>query len=328
VSADPNDNPPPAAKPASRLSRSIARLVLRLPRYVPAALVGVGWRRAMLREGARPFTVDLDDGAHIDALHFPTATKRGRRLPVILNHGYLEAKEFHRREVRLLREAGHDVLLYDLRGHGRSGGRFTTLGVHEQGDLTRLIDACQQRGYIADHVITMGYSAGAAVVIQQAPDDSRVAGVVALTPFVDMIGAIRSFHRVTARWFNAENLLRGFEEVAAQEGFDLTRSNTLEAIRRLSVPLLLAVGDRDIHLPPEQHADLLRAAVNASKVEYHLVPGRNHISIYWRLTRELGEAIVNFCARVSEKAGGLGSGGRKPKGKGVFPGRSSGMHMP
>lgn len=296
---DPPSQDASDSRQASRVSRWLASAALRLPRLAPTRIVSWRWRQRMLRQGAEPFTVTLADGAVMDALYYPAKVEnQSPRLPVILSHGYLESKEFHHREAELLRRAGHDVMLYDLRAHGRSGGALTTLGALEHDDLTYLIDVCQQRRYIGDRVVTMGYSTGAATVIQHAATDLRIAAVVALTPFVDMIGAIRSFHQAAGGWCNERQLLRGFKHIAQEQGFDLMRSNTLEAIRRVRAPLLLAVGDQDAHLPMALHAVPLREAAGDGLVEFHLIPGRNHLSIYWRMTDQLCDAIVRFCAKA------------------------------
>lgn len=253
----------------------------------------------MIRAGAQPFTARSFDGAGIDALFFKAYQPRPDRLPVIMNHGYVEVKEMHRREVALLRHQGHDVLLYDLRAHGRSGGAFTTLGAWEKRDLKYLIDAAVAAGLIGDRVITMGYSTGAATMLQHAADDERVAGVIALTPFRSMMTAVASFRRKFGGWIAEDKLLAGFECMAQRCGFHANDSDTAAAMRHLRVPVLLVVGDHDTHLPPDEHFKPLAAVAIGGNVRLLVVPGADHISIYTRRWRELEEAIVSFCGSLS-----------------------------
>lgn len=289
-----------ANHPARWSARVLAWAALTIPRFSPMKIGGRFMRKRLIsHHGARPIRAVADDGAPIDALFFKRSEDCGRRLPVIVNHGYVETKEFHMGEVSLLREHGHDVVLYDLRGHGRSGGRFTTLGVKEVGDLRSLIDCCAKDGLISDKVITLGYSTGAAVVLQHAATDDRVAATVALTPFADMTAAVRSFRKLFGQWYDEEQLLRGFEHVLNGDGAVMAASDTVAALPKINVPVFMAVGDGDRHLPQTEHMDKLIAAARADAMELHIVPQRNHVSIYRHMTDALKEQIVTFCDRVS-----------------------------
>ncbi len=295
-----NDVPSmPKKNRAPLAARLVCDLTLSLPRFSPLRFVGIARRRQMIAAGAEPVTATSFDGVAIDALFFRARKAVPGRLPVILNHGYVEVKEMHSREVELLRRHGHDVLLYDLRAHGRSGGAFTTLGVWEKRDLSRLIDVAVAKKLIGERVITMGYSTGAATMLQHAADDSRVAGVVAQTPFLSLSGAVQSFRRKLGGWMAEEKLLRGFEDVAMRNGFCVDESDTMAAMQRLHVPVLLVVGDRDMHLPPDEHfKPLAAAAANPDNVELLVVPGADHVSIYTHRWPQLDEAITRFCAKL------------------------------
>src|SRR3954463_15511057 len=76
---------------------------------------------------------------------------------------------------------GFDVIAYDSRAHGDSSGDFCTYGFYEKQDLHRVIDTIE-RGPI----VLVGTSLGAAVALQEAALDSRVAAVVAAETFSDL----------------------------------------------------------------------------------------------------------------------------------------------
>lgn len=289
-----------------------ARVALRLPPFSPLKLLGPFLRWHLRREGGRHFTANARDGVGLDAMFFPALPHCGSRLPVLLTHGWMEIKEMHMSELKLLRRNGHDVMLLDLRAHGRSGGRLTTIGAWEREDITAVIDQAVELGLIGPKLITMGYSTGAACMIQHAADDPRVAAVVALAPFADLISAIRSFGRLYGNWYDPDILLRGFEQFAQHSGFHLRQSDTIGAMQRMHVPVLVAAGDRDRHLPPPLHAEHLAAAAPDDLCTLHLVKGANHLSIYQRLDPKLSEAIARFCAAASggsKASGGSGESG-------------------
>src|SRR5205823_469395 len=72
---------------------------------------------------------------------------------------------------------GFDVVAYDSRGHGESDGDICTYGFYEKQDLRRVIDVVEQRQ--PGGIVLIGTSLGAAVALQEAAGDSRVAAVVA-----------------------------------------------------------------------------------------------------------------------------------------------------
>jgi len=285
------------ASAAPYWARMIAAIVLGLPRVSPLRPLGWLRRRRMIAAGALPVTARAFDGSRIDALFFrATHQAADPRLPVVINHGYVEVKEMHQREVNLLRAHGHDVLLYDLRAHGRSGGRFTTLGAWEPRDLASLIDAAVAQQIIGPRVITMGYSTGASTVLQHAARDTRVAGVIALAPFADLTSAVRSFHAKFGPRIPVDRLMQGFVRSTQSRGFTMTESNALTAIAHIDVPVLLVSGDRDVHLPPNDHfSPLAAAARHRDNVQQLVIPDADHLSIYMRRWPQLDEAIARFC---------------------------------
>jgi alpha-beta hydrolase superfamily lysophospholipase len=70
-----------------------------------------------------------------------------------------------------------DVITYDARGHGDSGGE-STLGDHEQHDVAAAVELARER---TDRVVLVGASMGAIAALRYAVGDSSLAGVVAVS---------------------------------------------------------------------------------------------------------------------------------------------------
>src|SRR5690606_2031638 len=136
-----------------------------------------------------------------------------------------------------------------------------------------------QRGYVGDRVITFGYSMGAATALQHAPDDPRVAGVVAFAPFADLDEAVRSFRRKLAPWIDEQWLLAGFERAIREVGFGFEEASTLRAMQRIRVPVLLVEGTHDANLPPKYHTRKLLAANSHAPVQLLTIKGAGHCSL-------------------------------------------------
>jgi len=259
--------------------------------------------RQVRRLGGRYFTVVADDGVCIDALYLPGRAGGGKeKLPVVIAHGWLETKEFHLREARMLVGRGHSVILVDLRAHGRSSGGCTTFGVREKHDMVAVISDAQQHGWVTGRVVTYGFSLGAAVMLQHAAIDERVAGVVAMAPFRDMAGAVVSFHQALGRVIDLEFALNGIERAARDYGFVMGEASPLGAMRDLHVPALFVVGCRDRLLPGVDHTRVLADAYGGRSCRSIEVPGAGHINLCYRAWPGLDEQIAAFCA---EPGGGI-----------------------
>ena len=101
------------------------------------------------------------------------------RAAVVLAHGFTATA--HHPDVSEIAEALHanglDVITYDARGHGASGGE-STLGDAERHDVAAAVEAARER---SDRVVTVGASMGAIAVLRHAAGDPDLAGVVSVS---------------------------------------------------------------------------------------------------------------------------------------------------
>src|SRR5688572_2088328 len=100
---------------------------------------------------------------------------------VVYLHGVADNRETASNIIRRYTAKGFDVIAYDSRAHGDSEGSICTYGYFEKEDLRRIIDLIDQRP-----IVLIGTSLGAAVAIQTAASDSRIAAVVAAETFSDL----------------------------------------------------------------------------------------------------------------------------------------------
>jgi len=176
---------------------------------------------------------------------------RGEHKGVILFlHGNARNISSHVNSVLWLAAAGYDVFAFDYRGYGRSEGRPSIAGVHQ--------DAAAALKFIADEppfakekIIIFGQSLGGAIAIYTAthsPDKSRIAAVVADSAF--------SSYRLIAR-----EKLRGICLTwPLQYPLSLLFNDDYspdKCVRKMSpIPLLLLHGTGD-RIVPFHHSEVL-----------------------------------------------------------------------
>jgi pimeloyl-ACP methyl ester carboxylesterase len=194
---------------------------------------------------------------------FPAEHSRGT---VIFLHGRNQNRSAGVAVAERLVGLGYDVLVYDSRGHGDSGGTYSTFGYWEKRDLSRAID------YLGtDRVVAMGVSLGGAVAIQDAAEDPRIIEVIAVSAFASMREAVRDRVPVFLR---AGALEPAFREAEALGHMKVDGADTAAAARSVRVPTLLLHGTGDTVVPPVQAREIEAALVGPS--ELVMVPGAGH----------------------------------------------------
>jgi len=115
---------------------------------------------------------------------------------------------------------------------------------------------------------------GAAIALQEAADDRRVAAVVAVSSYSDLrtAGSERAPFLASKR-----NLADAFKLAEAQGKFRVDDVSPMAAAARITAPTLVVHGDRDDETPPA-HAQRLFAALHDPK-RLILVPGAGHNNV-------------------------------------------------
>lgn len=164
------------------------------------------------------------------------------------------------------RKRGFDVLAYDSRAHGESGGDACTYGFYEKEDLRRVIDTLD-----SGPVVLLGSSLGAAVALQLAADDSRISAVIAAESFSD----VRTV--VTERapfFFTADAISRSIERAEKEGEFEVDAASPQNGARAIKAPVMLIHGEIDRDTRPE-HSRRIFANLNGAK-RLSLTRGAGH----------------------------------------------------
>ena len=194
-----------------------------------------------------------------------TAAAPGRATIVYL-HGIADNRASAAGTIARFVPRGYDVIAYDGRAHGESSGDACTYGFFEKDDLHRVIDTIQP-----GPVILVGTSLGAAIALQEAADDPRVAAIVAAETFSDLrtVGTERA-----PRFFTQRTIDHAFEIAESQARFQVDAVSPQRAAERIRVPVLLIHGAEDTDTPPA-HSQRVFDALKGPK-QLNLVPGAHH----------------------------------------------------
>jgi pimeloyl-ACP methyl ester carboxylesterase len=227
----------------------------------------------MTRPILKAKTLVTDDGVAIDAVHIPGDGD----LAIVLAHGFtLNWQHGHVWRVANALNAAAGVILFDFRGHGRSGG-LSTLGDREIRDVEVAVGYARELGY--QRVVTVGFSMGASVVLRHAGLVGGVDAVVSVSgpghwyyrgtrPMrVVHFAVLHRTGRLATRLMLNTRISPG--------GWDPAPMPPADAAARIApTPLLIVHGDADGYFPID-HARELYAAARDPK-ELWIVPGFGH----------------------------------------------------
>lgn len=224
---------------------------------------------------------------------------KGSTKTVILAHGYAKNRlQFQEQTLDIIKgflSAGYNVLAFDFRNSGKSGGKMTTLGFHEKNDLLGAVNFVKLLG--AKHIVLMGFSTGASASIMAAAENNDIDAVIADSPYLELrkhlSNRIPKLSRLPAFPFNAPIML----SVELIAGMDIDRVNPGKSIVNITPrPVLLIHSKNDDVIPVEDSRTLysIISFDKSSRSGYWETDGEGHLGSFTSYPREYMEKVLSF----------------------------------
>ena len=221
-----------------------------------------------------------EDRLRIHANFIPAADPKGEHRYAICVHGYSDSAESMGQYAEVYHDVyGMNVLLPDLRGHGKSEGTYVGYGYHDRLDLIIWIDRILLLDPEAS-IILHGISMGAATCMM-ATGEKLPSNVKACVEDAGFTSAIEEFAHVYGTLSQkppvpADVLLPALCCVTMiRGGYDLRDASPLKAVKRSSTPTLFIHGEADTFIPCSMMVRLFEAA--SCEKMCMMVPGAEHV---------------------------------------------------
>jgi len=194
---------------------------------------------------------------------------------------------------------GHNLLLVDQRGHGKSAGKTITFGIQERWDCLEWVKWGLNRFGSDTQILLYGISMGASTVLMasELPLSPQVKGIVADCPYnspVEIICTVSEGMRIPSL------LVKPFLLLGARlyGGFRLQETDAAQAVCNAKVPILIIHGEADTFVPCCMSEDIY--AQNPDMVQRHTFPGAEHGISYLVDKERYCRIVSDFISSVLE----------------------------
>jgi pimeloyl-ACP methyl ester carboxylesterase len=234
-------------------------------------------------------TISTSDNVSLAYEHF----KNSSDTVIIICPGFYNSKDnrWMQKTVQMLMPQ-YDVIIFDLRGHGKSGGKFTWSS-KEDIDVKTMIDYAKTQGYKKIGIVA--FSLGAASAINAVSTRSDVDSMI-LISCPSNFNSI-DFHFWEPQMFSdlQDNIDCKWEGKGARVGnFFLTKKKPIDSIKNIkTTPILFIQGDKDWVIKARHSKKLYDAAPSHKKLE--IIKGGLHAErLIQHYPDKMKELILNW----------------------------------
>ena len=219
---------------------------------------------------------------------------------IIFSHGWTSTWAGMLKYVPVLSDCHCDLVLYDHRAHGESGGVYATGGVKEAKDLLALTEwVKKEKDYTGEQIGWVGASWGGATVLTAGAASENVAFIIADAPFQNWTSAI--FERGVRDYGTGVNMLiyPVMNLVGWRAGINYEDASAVNIASKIEEPVLLIHSQQDSQTASSQSVNIA-AKLNPSTSSFHHTDWGGDHTHDVRINKERFQELINTF--LAEKA--------------------------
>lgn len=219
---------------------------------------------AKVEEPAFPFSVvRMVTAQEIPIEAWYSKTDSTAKGTVILFGGLMSNKGQLIPQATVFRNAGYNIMLVDVRGHGNSGGSVITIGYRESEEVKIAYDSIVQKG--EKNIILWGASMGAVEIIKAVSDHKlNPAGIIVEMPFLSLRSHLKGRARILGMPEEPFSLLTSFW-IGVERGFNGWKFQASRFAKNVHCPVLMQYGKKDQLVKQYETDEIFRSIASENK---------------------------------------------------------------
>ena len=223
---------------------------------------------------------------------YEVINKKDSKIWVIAVHGYTDSAYFMVKATKQFLNYGYNVLMPDLRAHGKSEGKYIGMGWLDRLDLIEWINYLIQK-YGNIKIILYGISMGAATVMmtsgEKLPSNVRI--IIEDCGYTSLWDEFAYELKYIFKLPTFPTLYNANIMTKIRAGYSLKKASCIKQLKKSTVPTLFIHGDQDKFVPFYMLDKLYDAA--KCKKEKLVIKGAGHAEAqeidsqkYWHTVRK------------------------------------------
>lgn len=198
--------------------------------------------------------------------------------------------------LQMYRDEGYNVLMFDARYHGKSGGSNYTYGYFERWDLLNLADFMFDR-FGQDHMLGFhGESGGAATALMALDRNDKISFAISDSSFTELLEVMRGLEQKILKTRSKRILILINQIVKRRAGFSLADINPLYEIEALEVPVFFIHSEHDQIVPAKMSKIL--TSFKSGYNELYIIPDSMHLMGYFQHRTEYESRVKVFLNNI------------------------------
>lgn len=232
---------------------------------------------------------------------FLLKAKENNNKIIIISHGVTVSRYSSIKYALIFINLGYDVLIYDQRCHGESGGKFISYGFYERYDLKAMVDYIKEiyghDSQIGIHGESMG--SGIALLYAGSIEDGADFYIIDCAysnfqeEFIYRINEDTRYHSSTlVPLTNLFLFIRG--------RYRLKDISPIKYIKNIKSPILFITSVHDTYIPPKMTMDLYEAKQGAKSI--YLARNGDHAQSFSKNPEKYKEVVGRFIKSMEKEA--------------------------
>ena len=200
--------------------------------------------------------------------------------------------------LRMYRDLGFNVVMFDARYHGKSGGSNYTYGYFERWDLKLVTDHVLEKlgdvGMLGFH----GESGGAATALLTLSVDPRVDFAIADSSFTDLLEVMRNLEENFLHTKSKKLLMVIDQVVKRKAGYSLENVSPLTEIQAMEIPVLFIHSQADQIVPNKMSKTL--KSFKSGYNDIYVAKDAPHLMGYYLHTAEYEAKVRDFVKHLND----------------------------